>query len=137
MRHYRIALLPGDGIGPEVLLEGRKAIEATASLDQDLHFEFVEFDWGCEYYHKHGVMMPSDGLEQLKNFDAIYLGAVGDPSVPDHISLWGLLLPIRKSFDQYVNLRPIKLLPGVPGPLAGKGPDDVDILFVRENTEGE
>jgi tartrate dehydrogenase/decarboxylase / D-malate dehydrogenase len=137
MKKYRIALIPGDGVGNEVLHEGCRVLEAAAVQSGSFCFEFVDFDWSCRYYQQHGMMMPPDGLQQLKAMDAIYLGAVGDPTVPDHISLWGLLLPIRKGFHQYVNLRPIRLLPGAPGPLAGKGPEDIDMVFVRENTEGE
>ncbi len=137
MKKYRIALIPGDGVGSEVLAEGCKVLEEVAAQSGSFSFDFVHLDWGCKYYHEHGQMMPDDGMEQLLSMDAIYLGAVGDPSVPDHISLWGLLLPIRKGFDQYVNLRPIRLLPGAPGPLAGKEPKDINMVFVRENTEGE
>src|SRR5487761_1345507 len=99
--------------------------------------EFVEFPWGSDHYERTGTMMPPDGLRTLAEFDAIYLGAIGWPSIPDHVTLWGLLLPIRKTFEQYVTLRPVRLLPGVAGPLAGRGPADIDMLFVRENTEGE
>jgi tartrate dehydrogenase/decarboxylase / D-malate dehydrogenase len=137
MKKYRIALIPGDGVGSEVLAEGCRVLDAAAALSGSFGFEFVHFDWGCKYFHEYGVMMPENGLEQLMTMDAIYLGAVGDPSVPDHISLWGLLLPIRKGFDQYVNLRPIRLLAGAPCPLAGKTATDIDMIFVRENTEGE
>lgn len=126
----RIAVVGGDGIGPEVVESGMKVMEAAApSLD------FEEFPWGCEYYLEHGRMMPDDALETLSRFDAIYLGACGWPGVPDHISLWGLLLPIRRGFDQYVNLRPARLLSGVESPLADPG--NLDITVVRENTEGE
>ena len=136
MTRYRIAVIAGDGIGPEVTSEGIKVLEALQeSFKYSIDFDF--FPWGCEYYHEHQRMMDEDGLKKLSAFDAIYLGAVGDPSVPDHLSLWGLLLPIRKGFDQYVNLRPIKLLPGAPCPLKDQKPEDIDILFVRENTEGE
>jgi len=136
MRRYRLAVIPGDGIGREVVPEGLRVLR---SAGQRFGFEIepVEFPWGCAYYLDHGEMMPSDGLRQLRDFDALYLGAVGDPRVPDHVSLWGLLLRIRKAFDQYANVRPIRLLDGIPGPLAGRRPDDVDILFIRENTEGE
>ena len=137
MRTYQIASIPGDGIGPEVIAEGIKVLDTVAALDGSFRFAWTEFPWGCEYYLKNGVMMEEDGLEKLKAFDAIYLGAVGAPGVPDHISLWGLLLAIRKGFDQYINLRPVKLLRGAPCPLNGVGPGDIDMTFVRENSEGE
>lgn len=136
MSKFRIAVIPGDGIGKEVIPEGIRALEA-AGRKHGVEFEWTEFDWSCETYHQTGRMMPEDGLEQLKQFDAIYLGAVGFPGVPDHISLWGLLLPIRRAFDQYVNLRPVRLFEGVPCPLAGKKPGDIDFYVVRENVEGE
>lgn len=137
MKKYKIAVISGDGIGPEVLNEGIKVLKKISELDKDLNFEFQYFPWGCEYYLKNGFMMDEDGLEQLKNFDAIYLGAAGFPGVPDHISLWDLLLKIRKGFDQYVNLRPIKLLNGAPCPLKGIKREDIDMIVVRENSEGE
>jgi tartrate dehydrogenase/decarboxylase / D-malate dehydrogenase len=130
-----IGVIGGDGIGPEVVHAGMRVLDVAAGQDPSLELSFTEFPWGCEYYLEHGRMMPEDGLETLANFDAIYLGAVGWPTVPDHISLWGLLLPIRRAFDQYVNLRPARLLQGVESPLAQ--PDDLDITVVRENTEGE
>jgi tartrate dehydrogenase/decarboxylase/D-malate dehydrogenase len=130
-----IAVIGGDGIGPEVVRSGMRVMEAAARDDASPELGFTEFPWGCEYYLEHGRMMPEDGLETLASFDAIYLGAVGWPSVPDHVSLWGLLLPIRRTFDQYVNLRPARLLRGVRSPLAE--PNDLDITVVRENTEGE
>jgi tartrate dehydrogenase/decarboxylase/D-malate dehydrogenase len=133
---YKIALIPGDGIGKEVIPEGVRALEKLATAF-GFQLQFTEFSYSCGYYRKHGEMMPPDGLEQLKPFDAILLGAVGDPAVPDHVSLWGLLLPIRRSFDQYVNLRPVRLLPGVTSPLAGRKAADIDFVVVRENTEGE
>jgi len=136
MAKVKIAVIPGDGIGKEVIPEGILALEA-AGRKFGVEFDWTEFDWSCETYHKTGRMMPSDGLERLKEFDAIYLGAVGFPGVPDHISLWGLLLPIRREFDQYVNLRPVRLFEGVPCPLAGKKPGDIDFYVVRENVEGE
>ena len=132
----RIAVIPGDGIGKEVIPEGIKALEA-AGQKHGVHFEWTEFDWSCETYHQSGRMMPEYGIDQLRDFDAIYLGAVGFPGVPDHISLWGLLLPIRREFDQYVNLRPVRLFEGVTCPLAGKKPGDIDFYVVRENVEGE
>ena len=137
MNTYKIAVIAGDGIGPEVIAEGVKTLEAVAKLDGGFRFEFTFFPWGCEYYLKEGRMMAEDGLERLKEHDAIFLGAVGYPGVPDHISLWDLLLVIRKSFDQYINLRPVKLLRGAPCPLADVKREDIDMLFVRENSEGE
>lgn len=134
---HKVAVIAGDGIGPEVLAEGMKVLNAAAAIDGSFKFEFTSFPWGCEYYLKTGRMMAVDGMEQLKNFDAIYLGAVGYPGVPDHISLWGLLLIIRKQFDQYVNIRPVKLLKGAPCPLKDVKREDIDMLFVRENSEGE
>ena len=133
---YKIALIPGDGIGREVIPEGVKALETLAKR-YDFDLAFTEFPFSCSYYLEHGEMMPEDGLEQLSPFDAILLGAVGDPAVADHVSLWGLLLPIRRRFDQYVNLRPVRLLKGISSPLANRGPEDIDFLVVRENTEGE
>ncbi|HIR05091.1 MAG TPA: tartrate dehydrogenase [Candidatus Copromonas faecavium] len=137
MDKYRIAVIPGDGIGLEVLREGMKILNRAAELDGSFFFEDVWFPWGCEYYLKNGRMMPEDGIEILRDFDAIYLGAVGYPGVPDHISLWELLLTIRKSFDQYVNLRPVKLLNGAPCPLKDVKREDVNMTFIRENSEGE
>jgi tartrate dehydrogenase/decarboxylase/D-malate dehydrogenase len=136
MESVKVAVIPGDGIGTEVIPEGMRALEAAGSI-HDVTFEWTEFDWSCETYHKTGRMMPEDGIEQLKHFDAIYLGAVGFPGVPDNISLWGLLIPIRRNFDQYVNLRPVRLFDGVPCPLVGKKPGDIDFYVVRENVEGE
>jgi tartrate dehydrogenase/decarboxylase / D-malate dehydrogenase len=129
---YRIAVIAGDGVGKEVVPEGVKVLRAASG---DL--EFDEFDWNSERYLRTGQMMPEDALATLDGYDAIYLGACGWPTVPDHVSLWGLLLPIRKAFEQYVNLRPVRCLPGIASPLAGRGPADVDMLFIRENTEGE
>ncbi len=136
MTTKRIALIPGDGIGVEVMPEGLRVLEAAGSL-HGVQYQWQEFDWSCEYYARTGAMMPEDGIEQLRDFDAIYLGAVGFPGVPDHVSLWGLLIPIRREFDQYINLRPVRLFEGVPCPLAGKKPGDIDFLVVRENVEGE
>jgi tartrate dehydrogenase/decarboxylase / D-malate dehydrogenase len=136
MREYRIALMPGDGIGHEVCPEGVKVMAAAGELF-GYRLTYETFDWGCEYYLQRGEMMPKDALDILAPFDAIYFGAVGFPTVPDHISLHGLLLPIRQAFEQYANLRPSLLLPGVPCPLHGKGPGDIDFVVVRENTEGE
>ncbi|MBO5554471.1 MAG: tartrate dehydrogenase [Solobacterium sp.] len=134
---YRIALIPGDGIGPEVIDEAVRVLNRVAELDDRMAFEFTTFPWGCEYYLKHGEMMPEDGMETLKGFDAILLGAVGYPGVPDHISLRGLLLRIRHDFDEYVNLRPVKLLKGAPCPLKDAKVGDIDMIFIRENSEGE
>ena len=138
MKFYRIAVLAGDGIGQEVMPEGLRVL-AAAAKKYDLALEFVEFDWAhCDYYLRHGRMMPEDWFEQLKGFDALYFGAVGWPAkVPDHISLWGSLIKFRREFDQYVNLRPVRLMPGVPCPLAGRKVGDIDFYVVRENTEGE
>ena len=132
----KILILPGDGIGQEVIPAG---IQVAAVLAQRFGFsiEFKHFDWSCQTYLSSGTMMPKDGLEQLQSFDAIFLGAVGWPSVPDHVSLWGLLIPIRRHFDQYVNIRPVRLLKGIESPLAGRGPEDIDFVIVRENCEGE
>lgn len=138
MRNYQVAVIPGDGIGKDVIAEGLKVLKAAQEAVGGFAIEFEEFPWSCAYYLEHGRMMPEDGLKTLEEFDAIYLGAVGFPSlVPDHISLWGLLLPIRKTFDLYVNLRPCRLLPGTQGPLRDKGPEDINFICVRENTEGE
>jgi tartrate dehydrogenase/decarboxylase/D-malate dehydrogenase len=133
----RIAVIPGDGIGPEVTAQAVRVLRRVAELDPDLSFEFEELRWGTEHFLTHGEMMPEDGLRRLRAFDAIQLGAVGDPRVPDDVTLWGLLLPIRQGFDQYVNLRPVRLLRGVESPLRGRGPADIDMLVLRENTEGE
>jgi tartrate dehydrogenase/decarboxylase/D-malate dehydrogenase len=135
MRH-RIAVIPGDGIGKEVVPEGQRVLEAAA---RRFGFELAwsEFDWSCERFAKTGRMMPEDGLEQLAACDAIFLGAVGAPGVPDHVSLWGLLIPIRRTFRQYVNLRPVRLLKGVRSPLADRSPAEIDMVIVRENNEGE
>ena len=137
MKKYRIAVIPGDGVGPEVLTEGMKVLKRVSELDETFQYEETWFPWGCEYYLKTGRMMPESGLEILKEYDAIYLGAVGYPGVPDHISLWDLLLTIRKNFDQYVNLRPVKLLKGAPCPLADVAREDINMTFIRENSEGE
>ncbi len=137
MKTYKIAVIAGDGIGPEVLAEGIKVLNRAAELDGGFRFTFTYFPWGCQYYLEHGEMMPKDGIQQLSEFDAIYLGAVGYPGVPDHISLWDLLLTIRHAFDQYVNLRPVKLLKGAPCPLKDVSRKDIDMLVIRENSEGE
>ena len=133
---HRIAVIPGDGIGAEVMPEALRVLDQLAA-DGDFTFSWQHFDWSCTRYQEQGAMMPPDGLEQLRAHDAIFLGAVGRPDVPDHVSLWGLLIPIRRAFDQYVNLRPIRLFAGVPSPLDRSRAGDVDIVVVRENTEGE
>jgi len=133
---YRIALIPGDGIGREVVPEGRRVLERAGEL-AGARFEFEEFPWGSEYFLKCGRMMPEDALEKLRGFDAIYLGAVGDPRVPDHTTLNGLLLPIRRTFDQYACVRPAVFYEGTRSPLEGKRPGEIDFIVVRENTEGE
>ncbi|RMF00418.1 MAG: tartrate dehydrogenase, partial [Chloroflexi bacterium] len=138
MQEYHIAVIPGDGIGQEVCPEGLRALNAAAEISGDFRLHTETFPWGCEYYLQHGQMMPDDGLKRLESFDAIYFGAVGLPAVvPDHITLHGLRLPICQGFDQYANIRPSLLLPGVNSPLAGKSPGDIDFVVVRENTEGE
>jgi tartrate dehydrogenase/decarboxylase/D-malate dehydrogenase len=129
---YRIALLPGDGVGPEVIAEARKVVDALG-----LDVEWTELPWGSAHFHEHGRMMPADALDTLRAHDAALMGAVGDPSIPDPVSLWGFILLIRQALDLYANVRPARLLPGIPCPLAGRGPADVDMLFVRENSEGE
>ena len=137
MKNYRVAVIAGDGIGPEVVNEGLKVLTRVSELDGGFDFTFTRFPWGCDYYLKTGRMMPDDGLEILKDFDAIFFGAVGKPGVPDHISLWELLLTIRKGFDQYINLRPVKLLDGAPCPITGVKREDIDMIVIRENSEGE
>jgi len=137
MTAHRIAVIPGDGIGKEVVPEGLRVLEAV-SRRFGIAFEWKEFDWSCDYYLKHGRMMPEDWFPQLSAFDAIFYGAVGWPErVPDHVSLWGSLIQFRRRFDQYVNLRPCRLMPGIPTPLANRKPGDIDFVVVRENTEGE
>ena len=136
MARFRIAVIPGDGIGNETVPEGIKALEA-ASRKCGFELAFDHYDWSCETFAKTGRMMPKDGLDQLRDHDAIFLGAVGFPGVPDHVSLWGLLIPIRRAFQQYVNLRPVRLLPGITPPVHGYKPGDIDFYVVRENNEGE
>ena len=136
MATHRIAVIPGDGIGKEVVPEGIRVLEA-AGRKFDLSFQWDQFPWSCEYYVAQGRMMPEDGLARIRNHDAIFLGAVGFPGVPDHISLWGLLIPIRRAFQQYANVRPVRLMPGIRCPLAGRESGDIDFVVVRENTEGE
>jgi len=136
MSGYEIAVVPGDGIGNEVVPEALRVLDAVGAA-HGCRFTYRHFDYSCETYRATGRMMPADGLDRLREHDAILLGAVGYPGVPDHVSLWGLLLPIRREFDQYVNLRPVRLLPGVTPPVRDKGPGDIDFWVVRENTEGE
>lgn len=133
---YKIAVIPGDGIGNEVMPEGLRVLEAVGA-SHGLSFTPCHYDWSCETFKATGRMMPQDGLDRLRDHDAIFLGAVGFPGVPDHISLWNLLIPIRRTFDQYANVRPVRLLAGVPCPLAGKAPGDIDFWIIRENSEGE
>jgi tartrate dehydrogenase/decarboxylase / D-malate dehydrogenase len=136
MKSYRIATIPGDGIGKEVVPEGIRVLEA-AGRKHGFSLQWIQFPWSCEFYQKTGRMMPEDGLHQLKDHDAIFLGAVGFPPIPDHVSLWGLLIPIRRQFRQYANLRPVRLMPGIQSPLRDRKPGDIDFLIVRENNEGE
>ena len=136
MSNYTIATIPGDGIGKEVVPEGIRVLDAVGSKF-DIKFQWDVVDWSCEYYTKHGRMMPEDGLARIEKHDAVFLGAVGFPGVPDHVSLWGLLIPIRRRFQQYINLRPVRLMPGVRSPLADRVPGDIDFYVVRENNEGE
>jgi tartrate dehydrogenase/decarboxylase/D-malate dehydrogenase len=136
MSEYRIAVIPGDGIGREVVPEGIRVLDA-AGARFGIRFRWEHFPWSCETWTRTGRMMPEDGLERLREHDAVFLGAVGWPGVPDHVSLWGLLIPIRREFQQYVNLRPVRLLRGLESPLRGRGPEDLDFWVVRENTEGE
>lgn len=134
---YRIAMIPGDGIGKEVIPQGRLVLEALARQAGEAKFEFTSFDWGGDYYRAHGVMMPEDGVQTLKPYDAILFGSAGDPDIPDHITLWGLRLKICQGLDQYANVRPTRILPGIDAPLKRCGPKDLDWVIVRENTEGE
>jgi tartrate dehydrogenase/decarboxylase/D-malate dehydrogenase len=137
MKTYRIAAIPGDGIGTEVIAAGIEVLETLARRDGGFNLQFEHFDWGSAYYLKHGEMMPADGLDRLKSFDAIYFGAVGSKEVPDHVTLWGLRLNICQSFDQYANVRPARVLPGIEPPLKLNSPADLDWVIVRENSEGE
>ena len=137
MKTYRIATIPGDGIGNEVVPEGQKVLEALARQNPALKFEFENFDWGGDYYRKHGMMMPEDGLDPLREKDAILFGSAGDPHIPDHITLWGLRLKICQGFDQYANVRPTRILPGIDAPLKRCTPAQLDWVIVRENSEGE
>lgn len=137
MHKYKIAAIPADGIGPEVIEAGIRVIKAVEKRLNGVEFDFTTFDWGSDYYRKNGEMMPKDGLEQLKPYDAIYFGAVGAPDIPDHITLWGLRLPICQGFDQYANVRPTKILTGIVPPLRNCGVGTLDWVIVRENSEGE
>lgn len=132
---FKIGVLPGDGIGPEITAEALKVLKTVEELDGNISLDFTSFPWGCEYYLEHGATMPADGLDTLKKFDALLMGAIGDPRVPDHIGAQTLIFTIRRGFDQYVNLRPVKRLPGAPYPL--KEEKAIDMVFVRENVEGE
>jgi tartrate dehydrogenase/decarboxylase/D-malate dehydrogenase len=136
MKTFKIAVIPGDGIGIEVVPEGIRVVDAAAKRF-GLRMEWESFPWSCAYYLAHGAMMPADGLAQIRRHDAIFLGAVGFPTVPDHVSLWGLLIPIRRQFQQYANVRPVRLMPGIASPLAGRVAGDIDMIIVRENSEGE
>lgn len=136
MKSYRIAVIPGDGIGKEVVPEGIRVLDAVGTR-YGIRFGWEHYPWSCETYTRTGRMMPKDGMERLRETDAIFLGAVGFPGVPDHVSLWGLLIPIRRQMEQYVNLRPVRLLKGMASPLRDRGPSDIDFVVVRENNEGE
>ena len=137
MKEHRVAVIPGDGIGREVMPEGVRVMEAAAAR-HEVRFQWKEFDWSCDWYKAHGKMCPDDAQQILRGYDAVYFGAVGNPSiVADHISAWGLLINFRRWFDLYVNLRPVRLFEGLPCPLAGRRPGDLDYMVVRENTEGE
>lgn len=137
MKKYKIAAIPADGIGNEVIAAGIQALQSLAVRDGGFELDFTHFDWGSDRYKREGALMPEDGTETLKAFDAIFFGAVGAPDVPDHLTLWGLRLPICQGFDQYANVRPTRILPGIQAPLAGVGPGDLDWVIVRENSEGE
>ena len=137
MKTYKIAAIPGAGIGKEVVPAGREVMEALAAAGAGFRFEFENFDWGGDYYRQHGVMMPEDGLNALRDKDAILFGSAGDNQIPDHITLWGLRLKICQGFDQYANVRPTRILPGIDAPLKRCGPNDLDWVIVRENSEGE
>jgi len=137
MKTHAIATIPGDGIGKEVIPAGRRVLEAIAAASAGLRFEFEDFDWGGDYYRRHGVMMPADGLDALRGKDAILFGSAGDPDIPDHVTLWGLRLKICQGLDQYANVRPTRILPGIESPLRRCAPGDLDWVIVRENSEGE
>ncbi|HZP05489.1 MAG TPA: tartrate dehydrogenase [Terracidiphilus sp.] len=137
MKRYRIALVPGDGIGKEVVPAGQQVLETLAASESNLAFEFENFEWGGDFYRRHGLMMPADGLDALRDKDAILFGSAGDPHIPDHITLWGLRLKICQGLDQYANVRPTRILPGIDAPLKRCRAEDLDWVIVRENTEGE
>ncbi len=137
MRSYRIAAMGGDGIGPEVISAGVEVLKACAERDGGFALDFTDFDWGSDYYRKHGVMMPADGADRLRAFDAILFGAVGAPDIPDHVTLWGLRLAICQPLDQYANVRPTRVLPGITSPLRHVSGPELDWVIVRENSEGE
>lgn len=137
MNHYRIAAIPGDGIGKKITPEGQRVLDFVGQVTGEFKIDWQNFHWNCDYYHEFGRMMPEDGLKILKDFDAIYFGAVGWPTVPDSVSLWQLRLAICQGFEQYANVRPAELLPGVPSPLRDREPGEIDFVVVRENTEGE
>jgi tartrate dehydrogenase/decarboxylase/D-malate dehydrogenase len=137
MKTYRIATIPGDGIGKEVIPAGQRVMEALAATSETFRFEFESFGWGGDWFRRHGVMMPEDGLDALRDKDAILFGSAGDPHIPDHVTLWGLRLKICQGFDQYANVRPTRILPGIDAPLKRCGPADLDWVIVRENSEGE
>jgi tartrate dehydrogenase/decarboxylase/D-malate dehydrogenase len=137
MNTYRIATIPGDGIGKEVIPAGRRVLQALAAAGKSFAFEFENFDWGGDYFRRHGVMMPDDGLDALRGKDAILFGSAGDPDIPDHVTLWGLRLKICQGLDQYANVRPIRILPGVDAPLKRCASGDLNWVIVRENSEGE
>ncbi|MGD9834643.1 MAG: tartrate dehydrogenase [Piscinibacter sp.] len=137
MKTYRIATIPGDGIGKEVVPAGRRVMEALVASGSGFRFEFDDFDWGGDHYRRHGVMMPADGLDAIRHHDAILFGSAGDPHIPDHVTLWGLRLKICQGFDQYANVRPTRILPGIDAPLKRCGPGDLNWVIVRENSEGE
>ena len=134
---YKIAVIPGDGIGTEVIDSGVEVLQALSKIVPNLPIEFNHFDWGAGYYKEHGIMMPDEGVDELKDFNAIYFGSAGVPDIPDHITLWGLRLKICQGLDQYANLRPVKLLPGISSPLKNVEEKDIDWSFIRENSEGE
>ena len=134
---YKIAVIPGDGIGPEVINSGVEVLKALSKTEPNLNIEFTTFDWGGDYFRKNGEMMPESGVEQLKEYDTIYFGSAGDPNIPDHVTLWGLRLKICQGLDQYANLRPVRLLPGINSPLRDVSEKDIDWSFIRENSEGE
>src|SRR3954462_9951678 len=137
MATYDIACIPGDGIGKEVVPAGQRALEALSQSNPDLRFTFQTFGWGGDWYRQHGEMMPADGLDQLRGFHAILFGSAGDPDIPDHVTLWGLRLKICQGFDQYANVRPTRILPGIDAPLKRCRAEDLNWVIVRENTEGE